>query len=209
MSIIVGLHGLPRTGKDTLAAHLVEKYGFVRVAFADALYQEVSECFEVPVEQLQSDEWKSSPQDALMTWKAKDPEYRRTMKALGYDLFEPQTSRFHLQRFSTEYRRAKDDMYWIRRAAYRLARIEDHTPIVVSDVRFYPESGMLAQHAASTDRQYTLIEIVREGTVASNHSSDQRLDDAISTTIINKHGEPELLFIAAAAHIRLVNGGTL
>ncbi len=209
MSIIVGLHGLPRVGKDTLANHLVEKFGFFRVAFADALYQEVAECFGVTVEELQSNEWKTIPQDRLMTWKAQDPVYRANMKRLGVDVLEPQTSRFHLQRYSTEYKRSINDRYWIDRVLAILQGLPSSQNVVISDVRFPIECGMIAMHAAQTGMQQTIIEILREGAQETGHVSDQHLSDAIGITIENVTDQPEIMFITAAAHIREINGSDI
>ena len=39
--MILGLTGPPGSGKDTLADHLVEKYNFKRVAFADPIRAQV------------------------------------------------------------------------------------------------------------------------------------------------------------------------
>ena len=37
--MIIGLSGYAQTGKDTIAEHLVEHYGFTRIAFADPIRQ--------------------------------------------------------------------------------------------------------------------------------------------------------------------------
>ena len=43
--MIIGLTGYKGSGKDTAASHLVEKYGFTRVAFADKLKKSAAACF--------------------------------------------------------------------------------------------------------------------------------------------------------------------
>lgn len=39
--MIIGLSGYAQTGKDTVANYLIEKYGFIRVAFADPIREAI------------------------------------------------------------------------------------------------------------------------------------------------------------------------
>lgn len=47
---IVGVVGRARSGKDTVADRLIEKFGFVRVAFADKLKEILVDAFDVPMD---------------------------------------------------------------------------------------------------------------------------------------------------------------
>lgn len=207
MSIIVALHGLPRVGKDTLAKHLIQAYGYQRVAFADALYEELGECYELDSELLKSHEWKTVPQDALQIWKAKDPEFRRVMRLAGHDMFEPQTSRTIARYYATEYRRDASRGYWLAKINWAFHAPHALTPKVITDLRFPDECGHLRAWASQLAQRFTVIEITKEGSVRSEHRSDMRLDDAIDISIENRQGEPELMFIAAARHIRKIVTG--
>lgn len=45
MTILIGLHGPLKSGKDTIADHLVAQHGFVKIGFADTIRKEVAEAF--------------------------------------------------------------------------------------------------------------------------------------------------------------------
>lgn len=202
MKVIVGLHGLPRAGKDTLGAELVAR-GFKRIGFADAVYEEVAETFNVSVEDLQG-RFKQEPTELLASWRAQDPDYRALACSLG-DKFEHRNSRFHTRIYATEYRRKQNPAYWtdiVQDFVEMNFREEDFgSDIVVTDVRFPNEVGMLRQTATRLGYAWTLIEITRDGVVGSEHVSDTRLDGMIDTTIHNEEGNPAALINQAVAHI--------
>ena len=47
--MIILLVGKPSSGKDTFAQYLVDKYGFIRLSFADKLKEEVSTNLNIPL----------------------------------------------------------------------------------------------------------------------------------------------------------------
>ncbi|MCK5013814.1 MAG: hypothetical protein KAS66_08330 [Candidatus Omnitrophica bacterium] len=53
--IVIGIGGKAHSGKDTAADFLVEKYGFVKVAFADALKEMIHKEYHIPKDQLWCD----------------------------------------------------------------------------------------------------------------------------------------------------------
>lgn len=59
---ILGIAGKAGSGKDTLAAHFVKKYGYVRYGFADPLKELLNQRFGWTLEQWENREWKESPQ---------------------------------------------------------------------------------------------------------------------------------------------------
>lgn len=73
--MLLGLIGAKGSGKDTLALHLVEKFGFARLAFADKLYQEVADAFGVTVEFLQNRDTKETPTLVLSLSQCKDADF--------------------------------------------------------------------------------------------------------------------------------------
>ncbi len=62
---IIGLHGLARSGKDTLASYLVEHHGFVRIGLADPLRKFVSDITGIPLEDLMDGPTKETPLEWL------------------------------------------------------------------------------------------------------------------------------------------------
>lgn len=53
--MVIGLLAQKRAGKDTVADHLVEKYGFVRYGFADPVKEGARHMFDLSQEQLYGD----------------------------------------------------------------------------------------------------------------------------------------------------------
>jgi len=201
MGQIVALHSLPRAGKDTLAGMLVEKYDYTRVAFATALYREVSEAFDASVELLQSHDWKTRPQKSLALLNCSDRDFVRVALSHGVAIGEPLTSRQVLQFWGTEYRRRQDREYWIEQFDEELTRLyeEGRRLFVVSDTRayndengkpLYNEAEYILQRCIELGVGYAMVEILREGVVHTGHTSDDRFPDSFITNTIHNNGEP-------------------
>ena len=88
--MIIGICGLIGSGKGTVADHLVDRYGFQKVSFADALKDATAQMFEWPRELLEGDTVESR------TWRETPDEFWSS--ELGYTV----TPRFVLQKFGTE-----------------------------------------------------------------------------------------------------------
>jgi hypothetical protein len=58
---VIALSGWKKSGKDTLASHLIEKYSAVRVSFADPLKDSVAEEFDISRTSLDSVTEKETP----------------------------------------------------------------------------------------------------------------------------------------------------
>ena len=128
MMQLIGLAGPARSGKDTVARRLVEAHGFRQFSFSDALYREVSEAFRVSVEFLQDPRIKDTPREEMALRNCFNEEFVRlatveldnqTKRSFGVYLYPtgiPLSPRWILQTWGTEYRRAQDPQYWIKRA---------------------------------------------------------------------------------------------
>ena len=114
----IGLAGPARSGKDTVANHLVKAHGFRKFSFSDALYREVSEAFRVSVEFLQDPRHKDQDTYLLQLDDCYDFDFIQVaVKAQGsVSCRNPHSPRWILQTWGTEYRRAQDPQYWIKRA---------------------------------------------------------------------------------------------
>jgi hypothetical protein len=183
--MILAMHGLPRCGKDTAADLMVEEFGFYKDSFGKSIYDEVSVAFGVTVEQLQSNEWKTQPQLDLRLTFCSDEEFVKialledpnTYGSYLEAMDAPHTSRFILQRWATEYRRRQNTMYWVNLTAARVeeALARGVTDIVFSDLREVHEYMYVAALAKRLNMYLRVIEVLRNGTVGSTHSSDAGL----------------------------------
>lgn len=117
---LIGVHGKARSGKDTIANHLVDEHGFVRTAFADPLKAASAVLFGWPVEMAFSDEIKG-------------------YKSPLWDI----TGRTAFQRLGDAMKIGFGTDFWIKRWACEYARLKDKHSIVVADVRSNAEADMI------------------------------------------------------------------
>jgi hypothetical protein len=74
--MLIALFGAPGAGKDTVAAHLVDKHGFVRVAFADKVRELAYEiATDTQREQVNYFGWEKC--------KRKSEDYRKLLERVG------------------------------------------------------------------------------------------------------------------------------
>lgn len=117
---IVLIAGKIESGKDTVADHLVEELGFVKVSFADALKKAAAEVFEYPV-----------------SWG-----YTREGKAKKLPLAGGKTVGRVLQLFGTEIGRSIDPNVWVRKLISRIYDKMSNDRFVVPDCRFENEAAV-------------------------------------------------------------------
>lgn len=134
---IIGITGVARSGKDTLATYLVEHHGFSRIALADPLREFVSSIADIPFEQLLDGPAKEQPVD----W-------------LG-----GRTPRYMMQTLGTEWGRNKVDReVWLKVARRRIEKAARWgESVVIPDVRFDNEAEMVRQMGGE------VIQVVRPG----------------------------------------------
>ncbi len=148
--MIVGLTGLIGSGKDTVADHLVSKYGFIQLSFAESVKDALAVIFGWDRQMLEG----------------KTPEHRDTRnkvdywwaKRLGIPNFTP---RFAMTTFGTDVMRKHfDDRIWVLSVEDKITRLQQKDPnvrIVISDARYVNELKMLHHLDA------VLFEITRGG----------------------------------------------
>ena len=177
---LIALTGLPRTGKDTMAQHLMDHYGYVRKSFADPLKVAASVLLNRPLSQCQG--LDGFDREAVM------PEW-------GFSM------RWFLQRLGTEclrYQISAD--FWVTRMSLELTTLDGRVPdstsqeppselkVVITDCRFFNELLMVRNLGG------TLIEIRRPGIVGSDHLSDKGLpESAVDLVVTNKGSLVEFL----------------
>lgn len=180
--MILGLSGYARTGKDTVADYLVEKYGFVRMSFADpmreAVYRlnpliSIAEMHGVPL---------ASAVDR-MGWEE--------VKVLSPDV------RGLLQRMGTEVgRNMFGEDIWVN---YLMDKAVQHDRVVIADVRFTNEARAISKTLGYVWR------IDRPGVGPVNdHISEVELDDYPFDLYLNNAHSKEHLHDGVDALIRNV-----
>ena len=126
--IILGLAGQAGAGKDTCADYLVERYDFVKFAFSDALYAEVQAAYGLEDQELLRDRATKEMRTerlrldictdvdfvdiAITALEALDDGNRTLGPLIRNRALSP---RQVLQWWGTEYRRAQDPDYWLKK----------------------------------------------------------------------------------------------
>jgi hypothetical protein len=156
--MIIGLTGKKGSGKDTIATHLIESNGFVRVAFADPLKESVAALFDISrdlIEQLKNDE------AALVTLSLYDVDQS----------YAELSVREFLQRYGTEaHRGVFGDQFWLDATRGRITRLleDGYRDLVFTDVRFDNEAELVRNLGG------TMVEVHRPGlSIADAHASEQ------------------------------------
>ena len=145
---IIGLTGPAGCGKDTVADLLVAHAGFTKLAFADALKNEVVQAFQIDPAFLFERDTKELPLRALALSRCLDEGFVARMIIMHrlreerLDLDAPRSPRWTMQQWGTEYRRHQTATYWVSkllaRASYLLSQ-RLASRIVVTDCRFADE----------------------------------------------------------------------
>lgn len=182
MRKVVGLTGYAGSGKDYVYGELCESVGAVRVAFADGVRLEVEEVLAWgtrPVAQ----RWDEVRLPAV--WKKPYPvEVRRL-----------------LQWWGTEFRRAEDPDYWVKKGVDRIEGLWEIGCgiVVVTDVRFANEAqairdlgGIVLQVTAADDIRAERL----GGELPPAHASEV-IDFETDGTIENDH---ETVYPSAILH---------
>lgn len=203
---IIALTGPAGAGKDTVADYLVEHHGYTKLAFADALREEVGRAFDISVKTLTQRETKEHPMSALALHRCMNPEFVQRMQqqlllagGLGgivgerINLRAPNSPRQIMQWWGTEYRRAQNPHYWLDAFTTRLVRAQvlGHHWFVVTDVRNSNEAALLRELGAS------LWQITRPGyepqpgahsseTTGAEFAPDHQLVNSHSITHLHK-----------------------
>lgn len=131
--MLIGLSGRAQAGKDTVANHLVEYYGFRRIAFADKLKDAYAALFDIPRGQVDELKLDDAAHVHITGTQSKDPLWVRNYSSM--------TVRQSLQRFGTEMGRDVFGVdFWVDLAFDYNTKYESQIGrIVVSDCRFLNE----------------------------------------------------------------------
>lgn len=153
---IVGFHGNTGSGKDTAADHMCRKHGFHKIAFADAVKRDLVNMFDVSPQWFNDRTMKGSATDLLsfsrlspgngefLDWYIGTANGELEASSLGAGVLTlPRSPRWLMQTYGTDYRRASDENYWIKRLEQKIATLPACDNIVISDVRFQNEADFV------------------------------------------------------------------
>jgi hypothetical protein len=189
---IIGFGHKARHGKDTAVKTVIEKFGgqydIRRYAFADPLRIEMYDALLSPMHPY----WEI-PQfgaDYLKLPHPRNPFASEGEKLAWYEEHRAELGK-HPQWYGTEFRRAQDPFYWVKRTK---AQIEKDSPqfALISDMRFVNEFMFVKAFKGWT------VKVSRHGFVDPtrdpNHPSETALDKALFDFEINVlDGEVEQL----------------
>ena len=156
--MIIGISGKKYSGKDTIADHIVKKFGFVKISFGDTLKKALKVIFNFNDEQLYGNKkevvdnyWKVSP--------------REMMQYVGTDLFR--------NKMKADYPNICDNIWILSvQKQIELLNAAGKSNIVISDVRFENEYNMIRSAEGK------IIHVVRNNIVNSDvHESENSIND--------------------------------
>ena len=140
--VVIGLVGPIGCGKDAIGEAITKHFDAKVIAWADELYAQVADKFKVSAAFLQTRNTKELPQDQIALIHCEDENFVNLMTGeLGYDIHEPRSPRFILQHWGTEYRRAQDPDYWVKKTAEQIDRVTE-SAVLISGTRFQNEIAM-------------------------------------------------------------------
>lgn len=214
---VIGINGWKKSGKDTVALYLIEKYGAFRTAFADPLKHMCANEYDVPLENFFDQDLKEKP---LLQYPVKvTDKFIRGVCELLKDEFRTETgtkpvslavdsdtgfgklvcadtgdqvywTARALAILKGSGNRSVDGFYWNNRTA-KEAKESGATLVVIPDLRFKTEAEFLKK----TFPDLLLIRINRFANVDSNDPSERDLDDYTGFDhIIDNKGTLEELY---------------
>ncbi|MGW3072745.1 deoxynucleotide monophosphate kinase family protein [Kitasatospora sp. NPDC001132] len=160
----IALIGRARSGKDTVGARLVSRYGYMRLAFADPLKRMALEIDPI-ITHAAGEPMRLSALVGRHGWdvaKTTFPEVRRFLQHVGQSI------------------RDRTPNYWIDRLIADLDSAPG--PVVVTDVRYMNEAKALERMG------FRLVRIIRPGVEKMTHASETELEDIVSPITIMNSG---------------------
>lgn len=225
MRQIIGMVGAAGSGKNTAANFIINQGGWLETSFAENLYKEVAQAFNVSVEFLSNRKTKESPLKEMALINCSNSEFvslalgllsnappesfkeriiRFIEKFTGAKarekrlMHKPLSPRTILQWWGTDYRRVKySDSYWTDKVVQFIKDNPDKS-IVVTDVRYDNEALLIKSLNGE------VIQIIRPknplaaNKLAQKHASEQGISpELISSTLFNEEGEDGLAKLKA------------
>ena len=185
---VIGLHGLPGSGKDTVADYLVEHYGFEKLAFADVLKAEIAEAFNVDIRVFHDRALKERDTRELRLFVCSNGEFFASLSRAPYKCSLSRSPRWMMQQWG-DWRRGQNVNYFTDKARERIAAVPHDRPVVVTDVRFLNEAVCISGYTGAE-----IWEIVRpDAGDTDGHCSNLALPYAAITHRLDNTGTIEHL----------------
>jgi hypothetical protein len=159
---LIGLVGKKQSGKDTIAQHLIDEYGFVRYAFADPIKEACQVIFGFTNEQC----WGKEKEIIDPYWKITP---RKVFQLFGTELFQ-----FELPKYAPELADIGRTFWAYRFIRWYEQQLEKSPEIkvVITDVRFPFEADIINSLGG------TLVRITRPEQVHNDsHASEVEMDN--------------------------------
>lgn len=185
--MIIGILGDAGAGKDTVADHLVSKYGFRKHQIAKKLYQQVAQTYRVSVESLANRQHKDTDIDEMSLIYCMDPAFVGFMLNKGFEMGQKLSPRTVLEQWG-DYRREQNRFYFLA-PILDAVRAEPWFNHVVSDVRVGLEYESLSDMGAAFWRVYC-----REKQISRSHATGTALAKARVDARLPNNGSLSQLF---------------
>jgi hypothetical protein len=160
--LVIGITGRKRSGKDTIGKYLIENYGFIRIAYADALKEACKHIFGFSDEQVYGDDLK----EVVDEYWGHSP--REILQKVGTELFREQ--------LPILCKNISNDV-WIRSVERKIQNLhkKGHTKFVITDVRFPNELEFLSK---INGKSWKVVRpSLSKDSTAYVHASESMIDD--------------------------------
>ena len=149
--LVIAISGWKRSGKDTAAGHLINKYGALRFGFADTLKNMVSEQYSIPRDFCDNPDFKESPLPEYPV-SSKD-SFTSTLHNLLIKEFKPLNDTLHWTPrafciLEGSVKRATNPDYWVNKVIRNILS-SDVNIFVISDLRYKSEIETLKKEFGS------------------------------------------------------------
>ncbi len=171
--MIIGLSGYAQTGKDTVAQHLVEKYGFNRIAFADPIREALYNLDPILTDY-------PGLSGIRLSWIVDRSGWESVKK-------DSAECRRMLQRFGTEVGRSMwGSDFWVDQA---MSKTSQYQNVVITDVRYPNEYDAIVNAGGQVWRINKL-----DNKPVNDHASEVALDEHVFDWHIPNYGTKEDLY---------------
>lgn len=212
--LIIGLTGHAGAGKDSAALCLLAS-AWRSIAFADALRVEIAAAWRIDVRMLTERATKDTPMRALCVGQADHRDWLAFACAQGWNLLEPRSPRWAMQRWG-EFRRGMAADWWVRHVEVWLTNQQrnNHPGLVVTDVRMANEAQMLRSMGGWLVRVHRPGAGLQASDTATHQSEGHtalQVDDDIdnSGTLHDLHLQVDALVQRLRARVAAAHGAEL